>query len=239
MMQVADNVLLECRDGKLDCIRRAIYSDLGYLLVGAAVETVTRRELDAVVAEQVLLPLGVPICSSRQWRANSSVFESIVAPTEHVPYRGGTLKGVVHDDNAWAWAGYGIAGHAGLFATAPGVVQLGIAVLDALAGRSSPVSRFAAHYCTALREGGTLRAGFDGISDNHSSAGRLMSRRAFGHLGFTGTSLWCDPEHEVAIAVLSNRICPTRSNTRLPLARASIHDQLFEWGIAEKCKTHF
>jgi CubicO group peptidase (beta-lactamase class C family) len=157
-----------------------------------------------------------------------------VAPTEHVPWRGGTLRGIVHDENAWAWAGYGIAGHAGLFATVPGVLTLGVSVIDALAGRRSPISQFAARFCTALREGGTLRAGFDGKSANNSSAGHLMSERSFGHLGFTGTSLWCDPEHEVVITVLTNRVCPTRANVRLPLARAEIHDELFEWGLRWK-----
>ena len=229
LQQAADNMLAEYRDSNISEVRPALYSDLGYLIVGAALEEITGRDLDSVVNECLLRPLGAPIHSSRQWQARSIDFMSIVAPTEHVPWRGGTLKGMVHDDNAWAWGGYGIAGHAGLFATSPGVAQFGAAVIDALAGRESPVSQFAANYCTAQREGSSLRAGFDGKSESNSRAGQLMSHRAFGHLGFTGTSIWCDPEHDVVIAVLSNRICPTRGNTRLPLARAEIHDQLFRW----------
>ena len=230
LMQASQSVMAEYQAKDLIAVRYPLYSDLGYLLVGAAIENRTGNKLDSVVAEHLLPGLFASVHSSRQWRARNANFMNEVAPTEHIPWRGGTLRGIVHDENAWAWGGYGIAGHAGLFGTAPGVLALGLSVIDALAGRASPVSRFAAHFCTALREGGTLRAGFDGKSAN-SSAGRLMSRLSFGHLGFTGTSLWCDPEHEVVITVLTNRVCPTRASVRLPLARAEIHDQLFEWAI--------
>ena len=207
----------------------AIYSDLGYLIAGAVLERVSGVPLDRLVDECLLQRLRAPIASSRQWQARTVDFVNKVAPTEYVPWRGATLRGVVHDENAWAWAGRGIAGHAGLFATAAGVAQLGLSVVDALAGRVSPISRFAAQFCTALRPGGSLRAGFDGVSEGRSSAGSRMSRLAFGHLGFTGTSLWCDPENEIVIAVLTNRVCPTRDNARLPSLRAEIHDQLFQW----------
>jgi CubicO group peptidase (beta-lactamase class C family) len=238
LLQAADNMLGKPRDSVVTEVRSALYSDLGYLIVGAALEESTGSALDSVVHAHLLKQLGAGIYSSRQWQARSIDFMDIVAPTEHVPWRGGTLKGVVHDDNAWAWAGYGIAGHAGLFATSSGVAQFGAAVIDALSGRASTISQFAANYCTAQREGGTLRAGFDGKSESNSRAGRMMSRHTFGHLGFTGTSIWCDPEHEVVIVVLSNRICPTRGNTRLPLARAEIHDQLFEWAISTRNHLH-
>jgi CubicO group peptidase (beta-lactamase class C family) len=149
-----------------------------------------------------------------------------VAPTEHVSWRGGLLRGQVHDENAWAFAGHGLAGHAGLFGTSMAVAGLGCAVLDALAGRCEELGSFAAYYCTGWRNGGTLRAGFDGKSALRSSAGSLMGPCSFGHLGFTGTSLWCDPERRLVIAVLTNRVCPTRRNARLVAARGSIHDSL-------------
>jgi CubicO group peptidase (beta-lactamase class C family) len=234
LLQAAANIAHEYQARDLAAVRFPIYSDLGYLLVGAAIENITGNWLDSVVNENLLSGLRAPIFSSRQWRVRNVNFVDVVAPTEHVPWRGGILRGVVHDENAWAWAGYGIAGHAGLFATAPAILAVGVSVIDALAGRPSPVSQFAAHFCTATREGGPLRAGFDGKSAKNSTAGRLMSDRSFGHLGFTGTSLWCDPEHEVVVTVLTNRVCPTRANTGLPLARAEIHDQLFEWGLGWK-----
>ena len=212
----------------------AIYSDLGYLIVGAILERISRVPLDALVDECLLQRLRAPIASSRQWQARTSDFVAKVAPTEYVPWRGAMLRGVVHDENAWAWAGRGIAGHAGLFATAAGAAQLGLSVVDALASRMSPISRFAAQFCTDVRPGGSLRAGFDGVSEGRSSAGSRISRNAFGHLGFTGTSLWCDPDNEIVIAVLTNRVCPTRANARLPSARAEIHDQLFQWAQARQ-----
>jgi CubicO group peptidase (beta-lactamase class C family) len=234
LLRAAQSVTDEYRDRDLAAVRFPLYSDLGYLLVGAAIENITGNSLDRVVAEKLLCGLHAPIFSSRQWRARNAEFVKVVAPTENVPWRGGTLRGVVHDENAWAWGGHGIAGHAGLFATTAGILTVGASVIDSLAGRLSPISQFAAHFCTAMREGGQLRAGFDGKSEQNSSTGRLMSTRSFGHLGFTGTSLWCDPENEVVVAALTNRVCPTRANTSLSSARAEIHDKLFEWGL--RCK---
>ncbi len=158
----------------------AIYSDLGYLIVGAVLERISGMSLDSLVRECLLSHLHASVLSSRQWQAKTNDFISLAAPTEHVPWRSGTLRGVVHDENAWAWAGRGIAGHAGLFATAAGVAQFGTFVVDALASRVSPVTRFAANFCTALRPGGSLRAGFDGISAQRSSAGGRISRHSFG-----------------------------------------------------------
>ncbi len=173
LLQAAAAVAEEYQDSDLSAVRVPLYSDLGYLLVGAAIENCTGNRLDSLITENLVSRLQAPIFSSRQWRVLNADFVDLVAPTEQVPWRGGTLRGVVHDENAWAWAGYGIAGHAGLFATAPAVLAIGVSMIDALAGRPSPIAQFAAHFCTAQREGGTLRAGFDGKSEHNSSAGRL------------------------------------------------------------------
>jgi CubicO group peptidase (beta-lactamase class C family) len=149
-----------------------------------------------------------------------------VAPTEHVQWRGGMLRGQVHDENAWALAGYGLAGHAGLFGTAAGVARLGCAVIESIADKPAGIPAFAARFCTSVRRGGTLRAGFDGKSMVNSSAGTLLGPHSFGHLGFTGTSLWCDPARSLVIALLTNRVCPSRTNTRLVAARGLLHDCL-------------
>ena len=205
---------------------KAVYSDLGYLLAGAVMERHLSLPLDQIVAGVLCTRLDLPIASSRHWRAELPAFTKIVAPTEYVRWRGGIVLGQVHDENAWAFAGYGLAGHAGLFGSARGVAQLGCAVLDSIMGRSSLIDPFSAHYCTAWRNGGTFRAGFDGKSVNNSTAGSRLSVCSFGHLGFTGTSLWCDPSQDLVIALLSNRICPTRRNTRLVSARGALHDCL-------------
>jgi CubicO group peptidase (beta-lactamase class C family) len=74
-----------------------------------------------------------------------------------------------------------------------------------------------------------LRAGFDGKSGVASAAGETASPETFGHLGFTGTSFWCDPVAERVTVLLSNRVCPSRDNTRIRAVRPRIHDALFTW----------
>lgn len=202
------------------------YSDLGYLLIGEVIERLTHSALDEVVRHCLLRWIDGDLGSSRQWHQRTEDFRSIVPPTEFAPWRGGLVRGAVHDENAWVWAGHGLSGHAGLFGTALAVAKLGCAVLDALAGRASPVDRFAAIYCTAPRRGGTHRAGFDGKTSSNSTAGPLMSRHSFGHLGFTGTSLWCDPVNEWVVVILTNRVCPTRNNTRLVQSRSALNEEL-------------
>jgi CubicO group peptidase (beta-lactamase class C family) len=204
-----------------------VYSDLGYILVGAALEAVTGEPLDVVVEREVALPLGLQLGSARQWRRRRSSFDRDVAPTEVVRARGGCVRGIVHDENAWALSGHGASGHAGMFGTVHDVLGFGLAVLDALAGRSSWLSSRAVQTLVKPRPGGTLCAGFDRKSEGASSAGALSGPETFGHLGFTGTSLWCDPGAGVASVLLTNRVCPTRDNPRIRAARPLVHDALF------------
>ena len=153
-------------------------------------------------------------------------------PTETVPFRGGELRGVVHDENAWALSGHALSGHAGLFGTALAVARFGAALLDAWHGRSE-VWLDAKGLAALLQErpGGTLRAGFDGKSADQSSAGTQAGPRSFGHLGFTGTSLWCDPDADQALVLLTNRVCPTRNNPRIRAARPVVNDALFACAV--------
>lgn len=204
-----------------------VYSDLGYALVGAALEAATGAPLDAVLAAQVAAPLGLELGSARQLRLSRSSFARDVAPTEVVRARGGALRGVVHDENAWALSGHGASGHAGLFGTVEAVLGFGAELLAAVHGRSAWLSREAIWTLVRPRPGGTLRAGFDGKSPGASSAGSLSGEQTFGHLGFTGTSLWCDPGAGIATVLLTNRVCPTRDNPRIKAARPLVHDALF------------
>ncbi len=112
-----------------------LYSDLGYLLAGAAAERAAGADLATLVAAEVTAPLGVDLASAAAWSLRGSDFFERVAPTEVVAWRGGEVVGAVHDENAWALAGHGIAGNAGLFGTAEGVARFGAAFLDALSGR--------------------------------------------------------------------------------------------------------
>jgi CubicO group peptidase (beta-lactamase class C family) len=211
----------------------ALYSDLGYLLGGEALARSARVALDALVEREVTAPLGLGARSARQWLAAGADFIERAAPTENVPSRGGELRGVVHDENAWAFAGHALAGHAGLFGRVRDVLGLGVAVLDSLANRSvTLLSRPRAEWLLAERPGGSWRVGFDGKSDSGSSAGPSASSRTFGHLGFTGTSVWCDPMAETVTVLLTNRVCPTRENTAIRACRPRVHEALFQRGRA-------
>jgi serine-type D-Ala-D-Ala carboxypeptidase len=206
-----------------------VYSDLGYILAGIALERATGQPLDEIVEEEVTGPLGLHAWSARKWHGADRNFMKRVLPTESVTFRGMT-RGAVHDENAWALSGHGLSGHAGLFGTAAAVVCFGVAVLDALAGRNDAWLRVSdITPLVAERPLGSLRAGFDGKSGVNSAAGERASAETFGHLGFTGTSLWCDPTAGRVTVLLTNRVCPTRDNLRIRAVRPRIHDALHLW----------
>ena len=144
------------------------------------------------------------------------------APTESVPWRGGRICAAVHDENAWkALTGKGGSGHAGIFATVDAVLAFGAYTLD-----SSTDPQFT--WLVRERPGGSLRAGFDGKAIEGSSAGVRMGPRSFGHLGFTGTSFWIDPDAGVVVSLLTNRVCQGRDHLAIRSARPWAHDALFE-----------
>jgi len=135
-------------------------------------------------------------------------------------FRGGLVWGVVHDENAWALGG--VAGHAGLFASARDLAVFtqmllnggeygGVRIL-----RAETVARWTARQ----RRDASRALGWDTPAPG-SSAGRFFSPRSFGHTGFTGTSIWADPEKQLFVVLLTSRVNPTRDNPRLgPLRRA-------------------
>jgi serine-type D-Ala-D-Ala carboxypeptidase len=203
-----------------------LYSDLGYLLLGAALAARTGEDLDRVLDREVAAPLGLDLGSARALRARGG-FDDGVAPTEIVPFRGGIVRGVVHDENAWAMSGDAASGHAGLFGDGRSVVALGAAIVDALQGRRpgwlspddlAPLLR--------TRPGGSLLAGFDRRSGEAPSSGRLFGPRTFGHLGFTGTSLWIDPDASLVGVLLTNRVHPTRDHLAIRRARPAAYDAI-------------
>lgn len=211
----------------------AVYSDLGYLLVGAALEARTGEPLDRLVAREVLPALelapGDCLGSARVLR-EEGVPSDRVAPTEVVPWRGGLVRGVVHDENAWLIAGDASAGHAGLFGTCGAVVALGRLILDVLARRHGWLDCEELLPLVRARPGGSHAAGFDRRSEEPGvtpSSGAHFSRETFGHLGFTGTSLWVDPAHELVAVLLTNRVCPTRDHIAIRAARPIAYDAMF------------
>lgn len=213
-----------------------VYSDLGYLLAGVALERHERAPLSTVVRREVLTPLRIEeIGSAEDWlRRDAMRLHTQTAITEIVPWRGGALRGVVHDENAWALGGHGLSGHAGLFGTAEGVARFGCAIVDSLRGETSWLDGRAIHLLTRRRDGGTLRAGFDGVSTEGSAAGSRKSPETIGHLGFTGTSLWCDPAEGVVTVLLTNRVHPTRAHLGIRAARPALEDALFDRVLASR-----
>ena len=212
----------ETRDGTAT---DPVYSDLGYLLVGEALQERFAQPLDQLVQTQLTGPRGWAIASARQWRNADGAFSAAV-PTEVVPRRGGAVRGLVHDDNAWAIGGSGLCGHAGLFGTLSGVLDLSHALLQAACGQGELAH--AAQRMLARRPGGTLRLGLDGVSGPSSAAGSLVGPNTFGHLGFTGTSFWCDPDAGIAVCLLTTRVWPSRENLRIRAARPRVHDGLVQ-----------
>jgi CubicO group peptidase (beta-lactamase class C family) len=154
-----------------------------------------------------------------------------IAPTERCPVRGRMVEGEVHDLNAYAMGG--IAGHAGLFGSIGDLLQLALALAAASHGRGvgggAPLVNpevLRQFWQPAGIPGSTWRLGWDGPATQGSLAGSLLSRRAVGHLSFTGCSLWIDPEPETCIIVLTNRIHPqARDDPRFRALRPRLNDE--------------
>ena len=175
------------------------YSDLGPDILGFAIEEITGQGLDAFLDERVFEPLGM---NDTHFRPDASQRDRI-APTEVSSPRGYPVRGEVHDENAWALGG--VAGHAGLFSTAADLSLFAQMMLNrgeyngVRVVSDSTVTKF------TTRIAGTRALGWD-TSDGEGSAGIHMGERAFGHTGFTGTSLWIDPDRELFVILLTNRV---------------------------------
>lgn len=199
---------------------RYAYSDLNFVTLGTLVARVTGEPLDVYLQRHVFTPLGM-----RDTRYTPPAAERArIAPTEYDPWRQRKLRGEVHDENAYALGG--VAGHAGLFSTGADLARLARAYLNsgALDGRrvfdSATVARFTRAQDTAV----SRRALGWETPTGGNSAGHYLSRRAFGHTGFTGTSMWMDPERGMYLILLTNRVNPTRGNTKIGAVRVALAD---------------
>ncbi len=208
----------------------AIYSDLGYLLLGLAWEHLGGARLDRLFARWIARPLGlrrtffIPV--SRGVVRTPPVPADDFAATERCPTRGRLLHGEVHDDNAFVLGG--VAGHAGLFGTAREVWTL----LDAMIGATGTVfdPGVAREFCSLARAvpGSGRTLAFDTPTPGASSAGTRYPAGLVGHLGFTGTSFWLHPEARTAVVLLTNRVHPTRDNDEVRAFRPALHDAVWE-----------
>lgn len=208
---------------------QALYSDLNFLILTRALETLGEERLDRLF-DRALSPPGLvfrPVAEAAVDRRRSAF-----VPTERDPTRG-VLVGQVNDENAWAMGG--VSGHAGLFGTASGVHGLVSRWVDAWHGRtgrtpfegSQSVCRL---FWTRAGEppGSTWALGWDTPSEHGSSAGKNPPRGAVGHTGFTGASVWVDPHREVVSVLLTNRVWPDRSNGAIRQFRPRFHDAVWD-----------
>ena len=233
---VKQGVLQMIRDEPLIYGRgeRSVYSDLGFMLLGFLVERLSGMALDLWFEEAVARPLRAdpllfcPTAGRAQLgAAGSTVDGSRIAPTERDEWRHRLLCGEVHDENAAAMGG--IAGHAGLFGTAESVLAVSGAWLRSYQGRGSLLDRSLVRQFAARQEPSAHSSwalGWDTPSAP-SSSGSCFSEESFGHLGYTGTSLWIDPLCELEVVLLSNRVHPSRRNEKIKTFRPSIHDLVY------------
>ena len=217
----------------------AIYSDLGFLLLGALVEDMSGMGLDQYCREKIYRPLGMDATGFINLEVvrerKLEVATEMIAPTERCPWRKRVLCGEVHDDNAYAMGG--VAGHAGLFAPIDDVDRLVSCLVECHAGAHTFLPT------RILREfwavdgtvpGSTWTCGWDTPSPHGSSAGELFSPHSVGHLGFTGTSIWIDLEHQIHVIILSNRVHPRRKNDKIQAFRPVLHNAIMQTLLAAK-----
>lgn len=205
---------------------KCVYSDLGYILLGEMIEEVSGQSLDIFFQQEITAPLNLEkkIQFRPLTRYAGREGTNIVA-TELCPWRGKILQGEVHDEHCWLMNG--VAGHAGLFASISGVLGMVEHLLRQWRGKASHPGYSNAlldHALTRRYAGQTWCLGFDTPSPVHSSAGKYLSPGSVGHLGFTGTSFWMDPDRELAIVLLTNRVHPTRQNKQIKQFRPLFHD---------------
>jgi beta-glucosidase-like glycosyl hydrolase/CubicO group peptidase (beta-lactamase class C family) len=201
------------------------YSDLGFILLGEIVQRLTGESLAQFARKEIFSPLAM----------NNSLFNpprslrAGIPPTEDdLTYRKRLIQDEVHDQNAWAMGG--IAGDAGLFSTAGDVAVFAQMILNGgiyahhrVVSRAT-IAEFTAHQ-TIGNSARTL--GWD-VPLDPNATGRFFSARAFGHYGFTGTSLWIDPERHLFIILLTNRVNPSVDNIKIRRVRPELHDAVFE-----------
>ena len=204
---------------------KIVYSDLGFILLGEIIERLTGDTLDAFVKDEIFDAIGM----DRSMFNPPRKLREDIAPTEKdTTFRKRLVWGEVHDENAWAMGG--VAGHAGLFSTAGDVSAFaqmmlngGIYGHERILARST-IQQFTAHHTIG---NSTRTLGWD-VPEEGSSSGHYFSPSSFGHLGFTGTSLWIDPERRMFIILLTNRVNPTRANEKIKQVRPAVHDAVME-----------
>jgi beta-N-acetylhexosaminidase len=204
---------------------KMVYSDLGIILMAEIIERLTGRTLDDLAKEYIFSPLGM---NDSMYRPPKKLWP-LIAPTEFdTNFRKRLIQGEVHDENAFAIGG--VSGHAGLFSTAPDLAAFcqmllngGVYAHQRILRRST-IAQFTV---PQQLSGGTRTLGWV-VPTEGSSSGHYFSPHSFGHTGFTGTSIWIDPDRELFVVMLTNRVNPTRENHKIAEVRPALHDRVIE-----------
>ena len=200
---------------------RVLYSDVGLILLGLALSTLTGSPLEEAIYQRVTKPLEL---SAHYQPTVPFQLAQNIAPTEFCKWRRRRIVGEVHDESAWRLGG--VAGHAGLFGHAHDVAAFGQSFLDASLLRREAISemtRLQAEFdCT--RRG----LGFALWSPDPEASSNPFSPSTFGHTGFTGTCLWVDPARALVVALLTNEVYNGREGRRIADLRVQIHRAIVE-----------
>lgn len=208
---------------------KAVYSDVGFLVLGFYLEALFEKSL-LEVWTQTKAELFARLSLDFHPGNKPSQPQKFYAPTERNDWRGKTLQGEVHDDNAWALGG--VSSHAGLFGSIDDVSWFGLFLRSQLKGISKTVIRqkTAQLFCArSLPLGkGDWALGYMMPTPGASSCGTYFSPYSVGHTGFTGTSMWYDPAQDLLVVVLSNRVLFGRDNKEFASLRPQIHNWVVE-----------
>lgn len=204
---------------------KTVYSDLGIIVLCKIIETVTKNKLDQFCNEEIFIPLKM---FNTYFNPPDSV-KYRIPPTEFDKYwRNKLIQGEVHDETSSLLGG--VAGHAGLFSTANDLSILCRLLLNE--GRINGdqfIQRETILLFTRRYSSQSTRAlGWDTKSETKSSAGGKFSKTSFGHTGYTGTSIWIDPERKLFVVFLTNRVYPSRENKKIISVRPKLHDAVID-----------
>lgn len=225
---------------------RAVYSDIGFIMLGVALERLADESLDRFCQREIFAPLAMtsttfnppaelraqipPTADERPCGVDTpsdnlrtgSVGET---PKPRSAFRRRIIQGEVQDENAYVLGG--IAAHAGLFSTARDLAQFAHCMLNS-GRRIFPPETVSLFTRRESNPAGTSRALGSDTPSTSSQSGKYFSARSFGHLGYTGTSLWIDPVRRLSITLLTNRTWPDCSNQAIKQIRPEFHDAIIE-----------
>jgi CubicO group peptidase (beta-lactamase class C family) len=204
---------------------KTLYSDLGFIVLGKLIEKVSGRTLDQFCYEEIFTPLEM---QNTFFNPDDSL-KYLIAPTEFDNYwRMKQIQGEVHDETASLLNG--VAGHAGLFSSAEDIAKLLQMILNKgfYNGRQLIKSETIETFTKRYSDESSRALGWDTKSKTGSSAGNYFDESSFGHLGFTGTSVWIDPKRNLFVVFLTNRVYPSRENKKIFSIRPKLHDAVIK-----------